>query len=74
MVAINLDQAHLDRLDLLAKSQGQQATDLARRIIVDFLDLESLPADTDEDWAEASVQLAPEVMGDDSWDDHSHGP
>jgi hypothetical protein len=73
MVAINLDQAHLDQLDLLAKSQGQQATELARRIIVDFLDLESLPADTDADWAEASVQLTQEVMGEDSWDDNSNG-
>jgi hypothetical protein len=74
MVAIDLDESYLDRLHALAKSQGQQPTELARRIVLDFLDLESLSAVSDDDWAEASMRLTPEVFGAESWDDDADGP
>ena len=73
MVAIDLDQAHLERLDALAKSEGRQPSELARRIVLDFLDLESLPADSNADWAQASVELSPEILGDESWEDKADG-
>lgn len=74
MVTIELDHAHIARLEQLARSKGQDASAVARQIVVDFLDFQLLPEDRESDWAEASVALSPEVMGLDSWnEDDSHG-
>lgn len=69
VISIDLDPADQQRLDSLAQSQGQDGETLARRVLVDYLDFQSLPADSDADWADASVALAPEVMADDGWDE-----
>jgi len=73
MITIDLEPAQQQRLDSLAESQGEDARSLARRILLDYLDFQLLPSDTAADWAEASVALAPEVMGQDSWDETGHG-
>lgn len=69
MISIELDAAHQRRLYSLAQSQGQDGATLARRVLVDYLDFQALPADSDADWADASLALAPEVMSDDGWDE-----
>jgi predicted transcriptional regulator len=74
MVTIQLDQRREQRLGQLAQAQGQDATRLAQRIIEDYLDFQTLPPDTEEAWAAASVQLAAEVFDDESWnEDEPHG-
>ncbi len=62
MVAIELGPIDQDRLHRLAISQGQDEATLARRILLDHLDFQALPADLDDDWAEASIALAPEIQ------------
>jgi predicted transcriptional regulator len=69
MVAIQLDQGRDGLLDQLARAEGAEPADVARRVLEDFLDLRSLPNDDLADWAEASVRLTPEVMGDENWDE-----
>ena len=61
MVSIQLDPAHERRLGELARGQGQDAAELARRVLVDYLDFQGLPKDSDDAWAEASARL--ERMG-----------
>ena len=72
MISIDLDPAHQKRLDSLAKAQGQDGATLARSVLVDYLDFQALSNDSDADWAEASIALAPEVMGEETWDDPAH--
>jgi hypothetical protein len=75
MVDIKLDAIHKKRLEQLAKSEGRGAEDVARRILVDYLDLLSLPVESDDLWADASVALTPEVLDDPNWnEDDEHGP
>jgi hypothetical protein len=73
MVAIELGPIDQDRLHRLAASQGQDEATLARRILLDYLDLQALPTDSDADWAESSIALAPEIMDQDRWDENTHG-
>ncbi len=73
MIAIQLDTAHQKRLEELAAAKGQDGTELARRIIIDFLDFGELPRTSDEQWAEASVALTPEIVDQENWDTRHHG-
>lgn len=73
MLSIDLDPAHQERLDKLAESQGQNADALARRIVLDYLDFQTLPTDSDDAWAEASVALTPEFVERESWGENGHG-
>jgi predicted transcriptional regulator len=68
MVAIQLDQGREELLDQLARAEGAEPADVARRVLEDYLDFRSLPQDDLADWAEASVRLTPEIMSDESWD------
>ena len=66
MVGVELDQGREELLDQLARAEGAQPADVARRVLEDYLDFRSLPKDDLADWAEASVQLTPEIMSDES--------
>jgi hypothetical protein len=68
MVAVQLDQGREELLDQLAQAEGAEPADVARRVLEDFLDFRSLPNDDPADWAEASIRLTPEIMGDEIWD------
>jgi predicted transcriptional regulator len=72
VVTIELDSVAQERLDGLARLQGQDSSTLARRILLDYLDFQALPPDTAEDWAAASIALSPEVLEDSGWDDLTH--
>ena len=72
MISIDLDAAYQERLNSMAAAQGEDGPSLARRVLLDFLDFQALPADSEAAWAEASVALAPEVMGPESWDKEGH--
>ena len=67
MVRVQLDAAHELRWRELAESRGQDVAALAKSVLKDYLDLEALPPDKEEDWAEASARLAGEVLGEDDW-------
>jgi hypothetical protein len=69
MVAVQLDQGREELLDQLARAEGAEPADYARRVLEDFLDFRSLPNDDLADWAEACVRLTPEIMGDENWDE-----
>lgn len=69
MVAIQLDQGREELLDRLAQAEGSQPADVARRVLEDYLDFRSLPNDDPSDWSETSMRLAPEIMGDENWDE-----
>lgn len=70
MVTVDLDPAHERHLGELARSQGQDAALLARRILSDYLDFAALPdSEDDQAWAEASVALTAEVLEPEDWSD-----
>ena len=70
MVTIDLDPVRERHLGELARSQGQEAAFLARRILSDYLDFAALPeSEDDSDWAEASVALTAEVLEPEDWSD-----
>ena len=69
MVAVQLDQGREEILDQLARAEGAEPADVARRVLEDYLDFRSLPKDDPADWAEASVRLTPEIMSDENWDE-----
>ena len=69
MVAIQLDQDREQLLDQLARAEGGEPADIVPRVLEDYLDLQSLSKDDVANWAEASVRLMPEIMGDEHWDE-----
>jgi len=69
MVAVQLDRDREQLLERLARAEGAEPADIARRVLEDYLDFHSLPKDDVADWAEASAALAPEIMGDENWDE-----
>ncbi len=69
MVAVQLDQSREELLHQLARAEDAEPADVARRVLEDYLDFRSLPTDDPAGWAEASVRLTPEIMGDENWDE-----
>jgi predicted transcriptional regulator len=67
MVAVQLDRGREELLDQLARAEGAEAADVARRVLEDYVDFRSLPKDEVADWAEASVRLTPEIISDENW-------
>ncbi len=68
MVTIDLDPARERYLGELARSQGEDAALLARRILSDYLDFAALPdSEDDQAWAEASVKLALAAFEPEDW-------
>ena len=74
MIAIELDSKQQSQLNALAAAQGQDGVTLARRVLLEYLEFQALPADSDDTWANASVELTPEFMSDEKWDEPQHGP
>lgn len=69
MITIHLDPAREERLRQLAESQGQDKSQLAQRVLEDFLDAKAWPEDSSDDWADASVALTPEILPKDDWEE-----
>ena len=69
MVAVQLDQDREELLGQLARAEGAGPADFVRRVLEDYLDLQSLHKDDAADWAEASAALTPEIMGDETRDE-----
>lgn len=69
MVAVQLDQGREELLDQLARAEGAEPSDVARRVLEDYLDFRSLPNDDPADWAEASIRLTAEIMSVENWDE-----
>lgn len=68
MVTIDLDPAHERHLGELARSQGEDPSLLARRILSDYLDFLALPeVENDEAWAEVSARMAAEAFEPEEW-------
>ena len=65
-MALNSIKAAKNSWTNFARAEGAEAADVARRVLEDYLDFRSLPKDDLADWAEASVQLTPEIMSDES--------
>lgn len=74
MIAIELDAGHQNRLNALAAAQGEDGATFARRVLLDYLDFQALPTDSDAAWGQASIALTPEIMEPENWDDTRHGP
>jgi len=73
VVSIQLEPDQEKRLIQLAQHQGQDAADLARRILANYLSFQAPPNDSEADWAEASVALTREILDDERWDKTSIG-
>ena len=68
MITIQLSPEREELLRNLARSRGEDASNLARSVLEEYLD-HGAPADTNALWADASVALASEVLDQESWDD-----
>ncbi len=73
MITIQLDSSVEERLNHLAAARGQGVSQLAQRIVEEYLDFEAWPQDSAEDWAAASLALAPEVHPEETWSDEDSG-
>lgn len=73
MVAINLDPLKEEQLRTLAQSRGEEVEAIARRILEDYLDFNSLSDVSPDDWAESSAQLAAEILPPDEWSENDGG-
>ena len=71
MIALDLDPTTEERLRQLAASEGVDLPAFVRRVLADHLQFQAWPADSEEQWADTSVALTPEVMPSESW---SEGP
>ena len=67
MITVHLDPSKEQRLQELAISQGQDSSQLARKVLEDYVDAQAWSEDRDEDWANASHALAPEVLSEEGW-------
>ena len=67
MITIQLDPALEQRLRRLAESRGQDLSQLAQRVLEEFLDVQAWNEDSEDDWANASVAMTPEILADDQW-------
>jgi predicted transcriptional regulator len=73
MVTIQLDPLVEERLKQLAAARGQVAAQLVQRIVEEYLDYQGWTQDSVEDWAAASLALAPEVFPEETWSDEDSG-
>ncbi|MFM9963783.1 MAG: hypothetical protein ACKV2Q_21445 [Planctomycetaceae bacterium] len=68
MLTVDLDPAHEQHLGELARSRGEDAALIARRILSDYLDFLALPENEDDEaWAIASVRMAAEAFDPEDW-------
>ena len=76
MLTIQLNRSIEERLQKLAAAHGQEAAQLAQRVIEEYLDFQEWKKDSEEDWAAASSALAPEIFPEETWagEDSDHGP
>jgi predicted transcriptional regulator len=73
MITIQLNPSVEERLKQLALARGQDASQLAQRVIEEYLDLQGWTPDSAEDWAAASSALAPEILPEETWTDGDLG-
>ncbi len=75
MITIEFDPSVEERLKQLATARGQDPSQLAQRVIEEYLDLQGWAQDSAEDWAAASSALAAEVLPEEVWsdEDFDHG-
>lgn len=69
MVTIELESGLEACLNALAARRGQSPNQLARQILEDFLAFRNRRDSPDEEWAEASVALLPEVASPECWNE-----
>ena len=69
MITIHLDAETERRLRELAASLGQEVSALAGHVLEDYLHAQAWPQDSAQQWAEASVALAPAVFPKEVWTD-----
>lgn len=69
MVTIPLDPAIEQRLRAMAEVQGQTLSELAARIVEDYLDWRAWKDDTPEELDQAMMTLIAEVLPEEHWDD-----
>ena len=62
MITIQLDAATEEKLRMIAEAQQQEVSALASRVLGEYLQFHLATADTEEEWAESAVALAPEVI------------
>jgi len=68
MVTVQLKPEQERQLQKLASASGQDASELAARILSDYLMFQTLSEDTEEQWAESSVALTSEILDREHWD------
>lgn len=69
MISVDLTPEREQQLRSFAQSHQQEVSDLARRVLEEFLDHQAWKPDLVEDWAEASVAMTPEILPNESWND-----
>jgi predicted transcriptional regulator len=68
MITLELDIAHEQRLEDLARRRGRNVSQLVSHIIEIYLDAQSWVHDSAEQWAEASTALTPEIFAEEDWE------
>ena len=74
MISLELQPETERRLRELASARQEEPAQLVVRALEEYLDLQGWGEDTEDEWAEASVLLAPEILADEAWDEDADGP
>lgn len=67
MISIQLNPSEEQRFAEIARDAGEDVSELARTILLNYLEFAMLSPDSEEEWAEASVALAPETFQREDW-------
>ena len=73
MIALELGPETERRLRELASARQEDPAQLVVRALEEYLDLQGWDEDTEQEWAEASVQLAAEILPEEAWDEDADG-
>jgi predicted transcriptional regulator len=74
MITVELDAAREEQLRCLAESRREEASQLVRRLIEEFLDIQAWGKDSEEAIAQASITMLAEVIPPESWDEGGDEP
>lgn len=70
-ITIHLNSNQEKQLRRIAAHQGTDVPELVHEVLEDYLALQQWQKDSPEDWAQASLALAPEIMEKENWEEEA---
>jgi predicted transcriptional regulator len=71
MITVDLDHDRQQRIAKLAETRGQSVSRFAQGVLEHYIDFQTWPLDSEEDWAVASENLVREVLPAEDWSEEA---